>query len=142
MATIKSSITVQASPAAVFDYIDDMEKNPEWIVGMSEVRDVRGEGVGREFHWTFTMIGIPFDGESTTVEHVPGKRLVTESKGGIRSIWSADLEEEGAGTKLVMEVDYTIPVPVLGKLAENIILKRNTRELEQGMLNIKERLEG
>jgi hypothetical protein len=41
-----------------------------------------------------------------------------------------------------MNVDYTIPVPVLGKLAENLILKRNKREAVMWMENLKERLEG
>ncbi len=37
--------------------------------------------------------------------------------------------------------DYTIPVPVLGKLAEQLVLKRNQREADLSMQNIKERLE-
>ena len=41
-----------------------------------------------------------------------------------------------------MEVDYTIPVPVLGKLAEKLVLKRNERESEMNLQNVKERLEG
>jgi hypothetical protein len=38
-------------------------------------------------------------------------------------------------------LDYTIPVPVLGKLAEQLVLKRNQREADLSMENIKERLE-
>jgi hypothetical protein len=41
-----------------------------------------------------------------------------------------------------MDVDYTIPVPVLGKLAEKLVLKRNQREMVLNNQNIKERLEG
>jgi hypothetical protein len=46
-----------------------------------------------------------------------------------------------SGTKLGLDVDYTIPVPVLGKLAEKVVFKRNQREAQMSMENIKERLE-
>ena len=41
-----------------------------------------------------------------------------------------------------MNVDYTIPVPVLRKLAENLILKPNKREAVMWMENPKDQLEG
>jgi hypothetical protein len=40
-----------------------------------------------------------------------------------------------------MKVDYTIPIPVLGKLAEHLISKQNQRNLESSMENIKHMLE-
>ena len=42
---------------------------------------------------------------------------------------------------LDLEVEYTIPVPVLGKLAEKLVLKRNEQEADLWMQNIKDRLE-
>jgi uncharacterized membrane protein len=48
---------------------------------------------------------------------------------------------EGDGTKLTMKVEYTIPIPVLGKLAEHLISKQNERNLESSMENIKHMLE-
>ena len=45
------------------------------------------------------------------------------------------------GTTVDVETEYTIPVPVLGKLAEKLVLKRNQRESEMGLANLKERLE-
>jgi len=46
-----------------------------------------------------------------------------------------------SGTKLGLDIDYTTPVPVLGKLAEKVVFKRNQREAQMSMENIKERLE-
>ena len=141
MATITKTISIDAPPEKVFAYIDEPSNNIDWIVGMTDMRDLVGAGVGRHFQWTFKMAGLPLKAESTTVEHVASKRLVTKSKGGIVSTWSADLESEGEGTKLTMEIDYTIPVPVLGKLAENLVLKRNESELELSLQNIKDAVE-
>ena len=53
----------------------------------------------------------------------------------------ASRQYEG-GTKLDLQIDYTIPVPVLGKLAEKLVLKRHQRDADTSMENLKERLEG
>ena len=142
METIEHSITINAPADKVFEYIDNPMNDPEWMIGMMEVTEVEGlPGVGRHFHWTFKMVGIPLKGQSTTIEHVPNRRTVTESQGGVSSTWAADVEPEGNGTKLTMKVDYTIPIPVLGKLAENLIKKQNERNIASSMENIKHMLE-
>jgi len=38
--------------------------------------------------------------------------------------------------------EYTIPIPVLGKLAEALVLRQNEREADLAMANIKDRMEG
>ena len=57
--------------------------------------------------------------------------------------WFVGVSEvtDESGTKLGFDVDYTIPVPVLGKLAEKAVFKRNQREAQMSTENIKERLE-
>ncbi|MBW2718904.1 MAG: hypothetical protein JRD94_10235, partial [Deltaproteobacteria bacterium] len=45
------------------------------------------------------------------------------------------------GTALAIEVEYTIPIPVLGKLAEKLALSRDARDLEVALINVKETLE-
>jgi len=135
METIEKSIIINAPAEKIFEYIDDPLNDPEWMIGMMEVHEVEGlPGVGRHFHWTFKMVGIP-------LKHVPNRRTVTESQGAVSSTWAADLEPEGDGTKLTMKVEYTIPIPVLGKLAEHLISKQNQRNLESSMENIKHMLE-
>lgn len=143
METIENSIIINAPVEKVFEYIDNPHNDPEWMIGMMDVYEVEGPpGVGRHFHWTFKMVGIPLKGQSTTIEHIPNRRSVTESQGGVTSTWAADVETEGDGTKLTMKVDYTIPIPVLGKLAEHLISKQNQRNVESSMENIKQMLEG
>ena len=67
--------------------------------------------------------------------------MVIESKGGVTATLAFTFTPNEGGTTLDVEIDYTIPVPVLGKLAEKLVLKRNQREAEMGMANLKERLE-
>jgi len=87
------------------------------------------------------MAGIRLEGSTETTEFVENQRVVTRSKGGIESTITYDFKPEGEGTRLAVEVDYVVPVPVLGKLAEALILKLNEREAETTLANLKDRLE-
>jgi len=142
MPRIDNSININAPVEKVFTYLADPTNIPEWMVGMTEVMDVTGSGVGLRYHWKYKMAGVPLKGKSTRTEHVPNERLVVESKEGIPSTFTFAFAPHEGGTKLDMDVDYTIPIPVLGKLAEKLVLKRNQREMELNNQNIKERLEG
>lgn len=141
MPTINSSINISAPVEKVFAYVTDPLTTPEWFVGMTEVTDVTGSGADQHSRWTYTMIGIPFHGESKLTEYVPNERAVSKQEGGLPSIITYTFSPYEGGTKLGMDIDYTIPVPVLGKLAEKVVFKRNQREAQLSMENIKERLE-
>lgn len=141
MARVHKSIEIKAPVKEVFSYIQDPTTTPEWLVGMIEVHNVTGSGVGRHFHWTYKMAGVPLKGENTVKEEIPDKRIVVESKGGAESTWTFNLEGRKDVTVLDLDIEYKIPVPVVGKLAEKMLLKRNERETEMDLLNIKEKLE-
>jgi len=142
MPRINNSTHINAPVEKVFAYVTDPMNTPEWMVSLSEVTDVTGSGVGQHSHWKYKMIGIPLHGETTVTEQVPNERSVTKSKGGITSTITYTFAPDEGGTKLDSEIDYTIPVPVLGKLAEKLVLKRNERESNLNSQNIKERMEG
>ena len=42
---------------------------------------------------------------------------------------------------MTAQVEYTIPIPVLGKLAETFVLAMNEHEAEATLANLKARLE-
>ena len=141
MAKVERSITINAPVEKVFNYLEDPMAQLEWVPSMMEVKDVSGSGLGAHFKWKYKMAGIFLEGESTVTEHIPNKRLVTQSKGGAISTWTFNLEPHDSGTVVKLTIEYTIPVPVLGKLAEKIVLKRNEREADLAMNNIKEKME-
>jgi hypothetical protein len=51
------------------------------------------------------------------------------------------VEPHEDGTKLIIEVEYAIPVPVLGRLAEHLTVRRMERDLESALLNVKDIIE-
>lgn len=144
MAKIERTITVNAPVEKIFAYIADPTFQPEWLPGIVEVRDViqTKEGVGSHHRWVYKMAGMRFEGESTTTEYIPNQRIVSQTKGGINSTWAWTFEPHDGETKLKVVVEYTVPVPVLGKLAEALVLKQNEREADLAMANIKAKMEG
>jgi uncharacterized membrane protein len=141
MPNTNSSINISAPVEKVFAYVTDPMNLPEWFVGLTEVTDVTGSGVGQHYHWKYSMVGIPLHGKTTVAEQVPNERVVVESKGGVTSALTYKFTSNQGGTKVDVESEYTIPVPVLGRLAEKLVLKRNQRETQMSMENIKERME-
>ena len=142
MAKVERSITVNASVDKVFAYITDPKNEMEWLPSNTDVRDITGQGVGQKWGYTFKMMGLPFKGEDEVLEYTPNQRYVTKSTGGIRSTWTWTFKSEDGGTKLNIIVEYTIPVPVLGKVGERLALGQIEREADLAAANIKARLEG
>lgn len=143
MAKIEKSITINAPIKKVFEYFSKTELMPEWMPGMVEVKDIKHteEGVGSNYKWVYKMVGKRFEGESVTEEFIPEKKAVVKTTGGINSLWTWNFEPYNDGTKVDVAVDYTIPIPVLGKIAEAVILKQNAREAELALANIKDKTE-
>ena len=143
MPKIEKSITINAPVKKVFEYVSNAELMPEWLPGMVEVKNVNSteEGVGSTYKWIYKMAGIRFEGESISEEYMPEKKMVTRSKGSINSLWTWNFEPHNDGTKINLVVEYTVPVPVLGKIAEALVLKQNTREADLAIANIKAKME-
>lgn len=142
MAKITRDILINAPVDEVFAYHSDPTNQPEYWPSMMEVRDVEElpQG-GKRFRWVYKMAGIRLEGSTETTEFVKNKRLATRSKGGIESSFIYEYKPEGEGTRVSLEVQYTVPVPVLGKLAEAFVLKANEREADTVLGNLKDRLE-
>ena len=141
MASWRDSIVIHAPRDRVFAYVDDPETLVEWLPGMVDVHDVVGRGGGQQQEWTYKMVGIPLRGQAVVVEHVPGKSAVHQTIGMIHSTFAYSVEPHEHGTRFTLEIDYTVPIPVLGRLAEHIVIARNSRELELALTNLKELLE-
>jgi uncharacterized membrane protein len=132
---------VNAPADKVFANVAEPATMPEWLQAMIEVRNVIGTGEGQQYEWTYKMVGLQLRGQCTVVEHVPNELSVHQSIGSIDSSWSLGVEPNGAGATFTVEVEYHIPVPVLGRMAERFLLKRDARDLEQSLTNVKELLE-
>jgi len=143
MRKIVKSIIINALIKKIFDYISEPTNLPEIWPSLVEVKDVqRVPDRGTKFRWTYKMAGIHLEGTTEGVESVANQRIVSKTKGGVESTQTWTFQPEAGGTKVTFEVEYTLPIPVLGKLAEAIIVKMNEHEGEVILANLKTRMEG
>lgn len=137
----KDSIVIHAPVDRVFAYVDDSMTLVDWIPGLMDIRDVRGSGKGQQHEWTYKMVGVKLRGQAVVVEHVPNECAAHQLIGMIHSTFTYAVKAHDEGTLLTVDVEYHIPVPVLGKLAERIIVRQNARELELALVNVKDVME-
>jgi ribosome-associated toxin RatA of RatAB toxin-antitoxin module len=144
MPKIERSIIINSPVREVFDYIADPKLTTEWLPGMIETKDINQteKGVGSTHNWIYKMIGMRFEGKNITDEFVKDKKIVIRSEGSIKTLWNWNFELYDHGTKIDLSVEYTIPMPVLGKIAEAIVLRQNEREADLALANIKAKMEG
>ena len=141
MASWKNSIEIHAPSERVFAYVDDPMTLSEWIPGLVEVHNVIGSGEGQQEEWTYKLVGLLLRGQATVVEHVPNRLAVHQTIGMAHGTVGYEVEPHPEGTTLTLEIEYEIPFPVLGKIAERVLIRRNAREFELALLNVKEALE-
>jgi uncharacterized membrane protein len=142
MAKLKKTITIKAPVEKVFDYWQEPANLPEVWPSLMEVKDVKPlPNGGYSFHYVYKMAGMRLKGTSEDTEYVRNQRTINKSKGGIQATQTFIYQPEAGGTKLTWEIEYTVPVPLLGRLAEAIIVKMNEREVNLVLANLKARME-
>ena len=141
MAKLTKSITINAPVEKVFDYISDSANLPEIWPSLVEMKDIKHLPDGRTTdRWKYKMAGMHLEGTSTT-EYVENKSVISNTEGGVKSTQIWTFEPADGGTKATFEVEYTVPIPLLGKLAEAIVVKMNDHEGDIIMANLKSRME-
>ena len=126
----------------VFGYIDEATNLPEIWPSLVQVTDVqRLPNGGHSDRFVYKMAGIRLEGTAEDVEYVPNQRIVTKTTGGAESTQTWLFEPEAGRTKVTFKVEYTVPIPVLGKIAEAVIIRMNDREGDLTLANLKARIE-
>ena len=142
MAKLEKSVTIKAPVGKVFDYLSDPRNFPEVWPSMVAVKDVQPSPKGgNNFSWTYKMAGMNFEGASEVLEYTANQRTIVENKKGIPSKFVWTYQPEAGGTRLTVQVEYTVPIPLLGRLAEAFIIKQNENEMDVMLANLKARLE-
>ena len=141
MVKIKRNVLICTPVDVVFSYTTNPTSKLEWLPSLTDIRDVTGYGVGMQWNWSYKMFGLLFKGKAEVVEHITNKSYIFMTSGGVKSTWTFSFRSEFGGTRMYLEVGYNIPMPVLGKVAEKLVLLQNEREADLAMANIKTNLE-
>jgi uncharacterized membrane protein len=142
MPKIGKSITINAPVEKVFTYIDEPTNLPEIWPSMVEVKDVqRLPNGGTSFRYLYKLAGILLESTSEDTEYVANQRTVSKTKGGIEGTTTLMFQPEAGGTKVTYEFEGDVPIPVLGKLVEALVVRQSEREIELMLANLKDRIE-
>ena len=142
MFKIKKTVLINAPVAKVCDYMKDPAHLPEFWPSMLEVKNIRNNAKGWPiYEWVYKMAGMKFEGETDTIEFVEHKHTTTESTKGIPSHFDFDYKDLAGKTELTVTVEYTVPIPLIGKLAEGVIGKMNEHDADTMLANLKARME-
>ena len=85
------------------------------------------------------MAGMRFEGTGECVDIVPNQHFVVETKGGVTSTITWTFRSREDITRVTLTIEYKVPIPLLGKLAEAIIVMMNEQEGDLIMDNLKAR---
>ncbi len=142
MATVSKSITINAPIEKVFKYTAEQSNLPEIWPSLVENKVVeRLPNGGTKAQFVYKMAGMRFEGISEDTEFIPNQRVVSKTEGGVESEITWEYQPEGEATKVTFGGEYTVPIPLLGKLAEKFIVKQNENEAETILANLKARME-
>jgi uncharacterized membrane protein len=142
MAAFNKSITINAPVEKVFKYATEPSNLPEIWPSLIENKSVeRLPNGGNKTQFVYKMAGMRFEGISEDTEFIPNQRVVSKTEEIVESEMIWEYQSEGEATKVIFRVEYTVPIPLLGKLAEAFIVKQNENEAEVVLANLKARME-
>ncbi len=143
MAILTKSIHVKAPAEEVYNFLNEPTNQVEIWPSLIEIKDLQQlPNGGNKYTWVYKMAGMRFEGKGEDIEVIPFKRITSKNEGGIDSTLTWSFEPESEGTQVTVQADYKVPIPLLGRLAENIIVKQNEHEADVILKNLKARLEG
>ncbi|SRR5260221_7898592 len=144
MSSVSASIIINHPIQAIFDYIISPQNGPKYIPYLKENSNINPiePSVGQTFNWRYAMSGFEMKGEAKVIELVSPKKYAIATNGNIASMWTFLLNEEGAGVKITMTIDYEFDQNLLKMLIDQLILdKFNQKAVEDVLENLKGLLE-
>lgn len=142
MKTIEKSIRINAPASKIYEFLTNPENLPEIWASMIEVSNVvrKPEG-GHSFNFKYKMAGFRFNGQAATTKVTKDRYVEVESKVGVISTFRWTYEGTNGLTEIKLRVDYEVPLPLLGKVAESFLIRLNERECEHLLASLKDRME-
>jgi len=140
VARLDKEVTIEAPLENIFAYISNPSNLPEIWPSLIEITGLQSlPNGGYSGRWVYKMAGMRFEGKGEYTEMVPNQFFVIETKGGIVSLIAWTVRARENLTRVTLTIDYKVPIPLLGKLIEAIIVKMNDQEGDLIMANLRAR---
>ncbi len=140
MAKVDKEVWIEAPIEKVFGYIHEPSNWPEFWPSLMEIKDIQLlPNGGHSARGVYKMLGKRFEGTGECTQIVPNRFLFIETKGSIQSTIAWTVRDWENKTRVTLTIEYKVPVPLVGKLAEAIIVKMNDHEADLIMTNLQTR---
>ena len=137
MAKVDKEGIINVPVEDIFSYLCEPSNAPEFWPSLMEIKDVKSlPNGGYNVRWVYKMVGMRFEGQGEYTEIVPNQWFVIDTKGGVNSKITCTFRSNENKTKMTLTIEYKVPVPLLGKLAEAIIMRMNDQEADLLMVNL------
>jgi len=115
MATIAAESVTKAPRGKVFDYLADSRNIQQWFYGVQKVEPLTEliRGLGSTYAITLN-VGMPITAQIECIEFVENELIVVRTFGGPKASSRWTFADEGDGTRVHGEFDYTLPGGVAG----------------------------
>lgn len=146
MAHIEHTTEIDAAPEAVFDVLTDLDRLPDWSTVTVSTHDAPPKplSAGQTFRQTLRVLGRNLDVDWEVKEVQRPNRLAYEATapGGGRLRMTQQVRQAGDGSRVELDIDYDLPGGFVGEwLDEHYAERRNEREVEHSLHNLKELVE-
>jgi uncharacterized protein YndB with AHSA1/START domain len=139
MGKAKMHAHVEAPIELVFDYAVDFKHTPEWNVNAIEiVAEAPFTKVGDTFTGTMKFLGQTYTGNGAVIGFERPRLIAftSTSPDGGRQDWTSHFTPVGTGTDIDTEIEYEVPLGLIGKIGDKLFLERMVqRGLDQSREN-------
>jgi carbon monoxide dehydrogenase subunit G len=135
---------IAAEPKEVIEYVADPRNRPAFFPHLKSITDIQGAPTaeGTSWKWTFTFLGLSFEGRGRCLKHDPGKLYSFTTEGGIKSTFTYEAQPANLGTNLKVKLEYEVPEKAISVLpVEDVAIKMRQAEAEKALTNLKTILE-
>ena len=131
MTRVEESVIVDAPVHAVFAYASDWRGWPEWLEGVTDFRPTTEvtRGTGARYAYRARVMGIPARVETEVRDFVEDSGWTGFSTRGLphRTFWR--FEAQGQSTRFTYAMEYQLPAPLLGAVADTLVVKGQWRRI-------------
>jgi uncharacterized membrane protein len=139
MSHLVRTVSINADPATIIEYIADVENHPAFIGPLKSVSNLSGPSrkPGTTWDWTFIMAGVEVSGRAEALEYTPSRLYKYRTTSGITSTFTYSVEPRDGTSRLTMEVVYEVPGSVTEKVGAAVAERLNEHTADSATENIK-----
>jgi uncharacterized membrane protein len=142
MTQIRKTVEVDAPQEEVFTLLIDLDRLPDWSTITVATHEAPAQPIskGDTVRQSLRVVGRQLDTDWSVTELGRPRHVGYEAKGPAeaRLRMAQSVEPAGDGCRVSFEVDYELPGGAVGGLASSLLERRNEREVEHSLQNLKE----